>query len=113
MRVKSWQQGIVVGILALAAFWLVSLIWSLLAKAHIAISQANDAKRQYAEFEARKQALESNLNTLQTPLGQDAAIRTAFGVAKPGEEEIIVVVPPATTTATGTVPWWWRLFGWF
>ena len=111
MRAKEWQRGILIGFLLLVAFWLLSLIWQLTGKVHIAVSQANDAKRQYQSLEARKTALEANLAALNTPHGQDAAVRTAFGVARPGEE-VIVVVPPVTATTTTAVPWWQWLFNW-
>lgn len=101
-----------IGFLLLVAFWLGSLIWGLLGKTHIAVSQANDAKRQYEALEARKAALEANLAALETEHGKDAAIRTAFGVARPGEE-VIVVVPPATTTEVVPLTWWQRILNWF
>jgi len=37
MRAKQLGQGILIGVLLLAAFWLVSLIWELAGKAQIAI----------------------------------------------------------------------------
>src|SRR3989344_2900910 len=105
MRAKQWRQGITIGILLLVNVWLVSLIGGLFGKAQVAISQANDAKREY-------QALEANLETLGTARGGDAAIRTAFGVARPGEE-VIVVVPPVAATATPPLSWWQKLLDWF
>ena len=112
MRAKQWRQGITVGFLLLVIFWLLSLIWGLAGKAQIAVSEANDAKRQYQALEERKATLEENLATLATARGEDAAIRTAFGVARPGEE-VIVVVPPATATPTVTQRWWQKLLFWF
>ena len=112
MRGKQIRRGIVIGLLLLVAAWLVSLIWGLAGKAQVAIREANDAKNQYQSLEARKATLQANLDALATPRGQDAAIRTAFGVARQGEE-VIVVVPPATTTATATPPWWQRILNWF
>ena len=56
--------------------------------------------------------LEANLAALETTRGKDAAIRTTFGVARPGEE-VIVVVPPATATPTTTQSWWQKLLSWF
>ena len=100
------------GVLLLVAFWLMTLIWGLVGKAEVAVSQSHDAKTQYTALEARKATLAQNLDTLATPLGKDAAIRTAFGVAKPGEE-VIVVVPPTTTVATATPSWWQRVLDWF
>lgn len=112
MRAKQWRQWILVGILLLAAFWLASLIWGLAGKAHIAVSEAHEAERQYQALEGRKATLEADLSALATSRGKDAAVRTAFGVARPGEE-VIVVVPPATATPTSTPPWWQKIFGWF
>ncbi len=112
MRAKEWRQGVVIGILLLVAFWLVTLIYGLAGKAQVAVSQANEAKAQYQSLEARKAILEANLAALGTARGKDAAIRTAFGVARPGEE-VIVVVPPATSTPTATPTWWEKILNFF
>ena len=111
MRTKQWRQGILIGVLVLVALWLGSLIWGLVGKAELAISQAHQSKVQYQHLQKRKEALQKQIHSLQTPLGRDAAIRTAFGVAKPGEE-VIVVVPQASTTATTTKSWWRRVLNW-
>jgi hypothetical protein len=99
-------------VLMLAAVWLGFNIVSLFGKAPIAFQQANEARAQYLELEKRKATLQANLDALKTPRGEDAAIRTAFGVARPGEE-VIVVVPPGTTTATATPSFWQEIFNWF
>ena len=112
MRAKQWRQGLLTGVLLLVALWLGILIWGLAGKARIAVRQAHDTKMQYQALEARKATLKENLDTLATPLGKDAAIRQAFGVAKPGEE-VIVVVPAASSTASTTPPWWRRVLNWF
>ncbi|MDD2657465.1 MAG: hypothetical protein PHD04_02255 [Candidatus Pacebacteria bacterium] len=112
MRAKQLRRGILIGVLLLAAFWLAMLIWGLAGKAHVAVSQANEAKAQFAELEQRKTMLAANLAALATERGKDAAIRTAFGVARPGEE-VIVVVPPATATPTTTPSWWQKFLSWF
>lgn len=101
-----------IGVLILIAFWLASLIFGLSEKAHIAVSKAREAKWQYQELEARKATLKENLAALATSRGRDAAIRTAFGVARPGEE-VIVVVPPSATTTPPPLSWWQRLWSWF
>ena len=111
MRGMQWRQVLIVSVLALVSLWLVSLIWDLAHKAEIAVQQAKEAQAAYQGLEARKSELESSLAAAATPRGQDAAIRTAFGVAKAGEE-VIVVVPPAAPTTTPPVPWWQWLFGW-
>jgi cell division protein FtsB len=112
MRATRWRQGLILGVLGLVALGLLSLIWGLIGKMEIAITQAHDAQGQYAELQARKATLEANLSGLSTPEGQDAAMRTAFGVARPGEE-VIVVVPSPTPTTTPPVPWWQTIVNWF
>lgn len=112
MRAKQWRQGVLIGILLIVVFWLVSLIWGLAGKAHVAVSQAHETERQYQALEGRKTLLQANLAALATSRGQDAAIRTAFGVARWGEE-VIVVVPPATATPTTTPSLWQRMLDWF
>lgn len=112
MSAKQWQQGFLIGGLLLIIFWLVSLIWGIAGKAHIAITESQDVKRQYEALESRKAALEENLAALATERGQDAAVRLAFGVARPGEE-VIVVIPPTTPTTTMAVPWWRKVLSWF
>ena len=105
MRAKQLRQGILIGVLLLVASWLLSLIWGLAGKARVAVEEAHNAQSQYQTLEERKAMLEANLALLGTKRGQDAAIRTAFGVARPGEE-VIVVVPPVPATTTLTLLWW-------
>lgn len=107
----DWRQVMLGAALTLSALWLCSLIWNLGSKAELAWREAHDTRTQFEQLEARRQVLEGDLAALQTPRGQDAAIREAFGVAKPGEE-VIIVVPPGTTTATSS-PAWWNVFDWF
>lgn len=111
MRARQLRQGLLIGGLLLASLWLVSLIWGISQKVQIAVSQAYEGKRQYAALEARRERLEANLAELETPRGKDAAIRTAFGVAKWGEA-LIVVVSPATSTLPSAKPWWRRVLNW-
>lgn len=112
MRARQMRRGILIGVLLLAAFWLASLIWGLSGKARVAITQAREAEWRYRELALRRAELQASIAALATPRGRDAAIRTAFGVARPGEE-VIVLVPPATATPTTTPSWWERFLGWF
>ena len=112
MRANQWHRGILIGALLLVSFWLGSSIWGLFGKMRIAMGEAHDVQQQYEALEARKASLQANLAVLDTKRGQDAAIRTSFGVARPGEE-VIVVVPPASTTAVTTLSWWQRILSWF
>lgn len=111
MRGKQLQQGSLIGFLLLVAFWLLSLIWGLVGKAQIAVNEAHNAERQYESLELRRAALETSLAALATVRGKDTAIRTAFGVARPGEE-VIVVVPPSVATSTPPLPWWRKILNW-
>lgn len=112
MRAKQWKHGALIGVLMVVAFWLTTSIWSLADKALVAVSEANEAKVRYQLLEERKATLEANLASISTDRGKDAAIRTAFGVARPGEE-VIVVVPPATTTPVVEKSWWDNVLSWF
>ena len=100
------------GLLLLCSAWLGYLIWSLSQKAVIAWNEEHLAKAQYASLEARRKVLEARLQALQTPRGQDAAIREAFGVAKLGEE-VIVVLPQPVATSTPERSWWQKVLDWF
>jgi cell division protein FtsB len=112
MRAKQVRRGVLVGVLTVIALGLLSLIWGIAGKVKIAMTEAHNAQAQFQTLEERKATLEANLAALGTDRGQDAAIRTAFGVALPGEE-VIVVVPPATATPTTTPSWWEKILSWF
>jgi cell division protein FtsB len=111
MRRNQWRQGFLIGLLIIIGFGLISLIWGLFGKMKIAVTEAHNAERQYEALEERKRALEENLATLSTERGQEAAVRTAFGVARPGEE-VIVVVPPEAKATTSPESWWQRALDW-
>jgi len=112
MHTKQLRRGVLVGALVLVAFWLMSLIWGLAEKARVAVGQEAEVRHEFEGLEVRRHTLEANLAELDTPRGKDEAIRTAFGVAKAGEE-LIVVVPRATSTATSTPGFWQRVRHWF
>ncbi len=112
MRASQLRQGLLTALYLLIAFWLGSLIYGLAGKARVAVNEARDAEREYKALEERKNRLEANIAALETPLGQDAAIRKTFGVARPGEE-VIVVVPPQQATTTPEPTLWERVKGWF
>lgn len=112
MRNAPIRHGLVLGGLIIVVLWLLTSIWNLGSKALVAVSEAHDLERQYESLQARQAALQASLGALSTERGEDAAIRTAFGVARPGEE-VIVVVPPATTTPPVEKSWWQRFVEWF
>ena len=47
MHAKQFRHGVVIGGLLLIAFWLGTLIWGLLGKVEMAVTQANETKKQY------------------------------------------------------------------
>lgn len=102
------RQGLLIGLLLLVAFWLTSLIVDLSRKVQIAVDEAHKAQRQYKALEERRTALEANLASLGTARGLDSAIRTSFGVARPGEE-VVVVVPLPPATSTPPLSWWQKI----
>ncbi|MEK7144608.1 MAG: hypothetical protein AAB794_02010 [Patescibacteria group bacterium] len=112
MRAKQWREGFLTVVLIVIAVWLMSLIWGLIGKAQIAMTKADEAKSQYQVLEERKAVLQANVAALETERGRDTAIRTAFGVARPGEE-VIVVVPPAAATTTPELSWWEKILNLF
>ncbi len=112
MRATRLRQWLLTVLYLLVAIWLASSIWSLIGKARVAVREARDAEREYQALEERRARLEARIAVLETPLGQDAAIRTAFGVARDGEE-VIVVVPPQQATTTPEPTLWERVKGWF
>lgn len=112
MRPPPLRQGLTLGVLALVAVWLSVAIWGLVGKARIAMSEAREVEQQYAAIQARKEALQTSVDALSTDFGRDAAIRTAFGVARPGEE-VIVVVPLKEATTTPEPTLWQRVLNWF
>lgn len=112
MRTPPLRQGLSLGLLALVVVWLSVSIWGLLGKARIAMSEAREVEQQYVNIQARKASLQASVDALSTEYGRDAAIRTAFGVARPGEE-VIVVVPPKEATTTPEPTLWQRVLNWF
>ncbi len=111
-KTHSVRKGITVAFLMLVAFWLVSLIWSLAGKAVFAWQTANITALQAQALVARKHSLEKRIEILNTPRGREAAIRTAFGVARPGEQVIIVVPSKPTVSVKPKTSWWRQALKW-
>src|SRR3989344_5970415 len=112
MHTKQLRRGVLVGALVLVAFWLMSLIWGLAEKARVAVGQEAEVRHEFEGLEVRRHTLEANLAELDTPRGKDEAIRTAFGVAKAGEE-LFVEVPRPASSAHSTPGFWQRVRHWF
>jgi len=111
-RMHPLRQGVIIAVLVLVIFWFSSLILGLVGKAQFAWNTAHETEIQSATLQKREHTLQANIATLATPRGRDAAIRTAFGVARPGEQVIIVVPPQHSSATLTTTPWWHRALGW-
>ncbi len=100
------RQGVTIAVLVLLVLWFSSLIWSLAGKAVVAWNVANETHGQANALGVRTKALEKRIYILSTQRGKEATIRTAFGVAREGEQ-VIVVMPTATHNSTEhSKPWW-------
>ncbi len=101
------RQGILIGIFILAIVWLGSLIAGLFFKAQIAWETAQHTQQEAQVLKHRENILEKNMQILDTSRGYSASVRTAFGVARPGES-VIIVVPSVTTTTVQQKKSWWK-----
>lgn len=104
-RVREYMTA---ALLALAAVWLLSLIFGIARKEEIARKTVAETRAELALLKEREATLTANLDELSTERGQEATLRQTFGVARPGEEVIIVVsekeLPPPPP-----VSWWQRV----
>jgi len=111
-RTKALRDAALCAFLALVAVWLGFKVYDLAGKADVAWQAAHEAQVEASSLAARESELNAHIAELKSPRGQDAAIRTAFDVAKPGEE-VIIVVPPKAVQATSTPSFWQRVLEWF
>jgi cell division protein FtsB len=108
----SYRDMVVAGLLVIGTVWFGYLTWGIFAKEERARRDVDDTKAELASLDARQQTLQADLTELNTPRGQEAALRDTMGVAKPGEG-VIIVVPEAPATSTPIdLPWWRRMFDW-
>lgn len=110
LRLSLRQLLILVG-LSLALLWLLWLLWGIAGKEEKARHAAAEAKEELATLEARKATLQGNIDELATSRGEEATLREAYGVARPGEE-VIIVVPDEGREKGDTLPWWRKFLGW-
>ncbi len=90
-------------LLLLAVLFLGNVVWGMYDTYREARGKAELASAKQAELAARKAELEEKIARLETPRGQEEAIREKYLVAKEGESVIVLVdAPPATTS--GSLP---------
>lgn len=89
------------GLLVLGFLAIASLLgaWRMYQRLAAATDAENASKAQLALVSAQEAQVQSDIAELDTPRGQEAALRERYGVAKPGEGVIQVV---HTTQATST-----------
>lgn len=112
-RRNPLRQGIVAALLILVSFWLGMLIFGLVGKAQFAWQMSHQTQNDAQALSERQHVLERSITTLNSPRGKEAAIRTSFGVARPGEKVIIVVPQKTLTRSHQQKTLWQKIFGWF
>jgi cell division protein FtsB len=112
-RFTSYKEIALVALFTLGTVWVGYLTWGIVGKEERARNDVNDTKAQLAGLEARETTLKSDLDELNTPRGQEAALRDTQGVVKPGEHVIIVVPEEPQGPATTTKSWWESFLEWF
>ncbi len=111
-RPLSYRDLTVAGLLVLGIVWFGFLTWNIFGKEERARHDVADTEAQLASLNARQATLKADLDELNTPRGQEAALRDTEGVARPGENVIIVVPPQGATSSTSTLPWWKKVLDW-
>lgn len=103
----------VAGLFSLGIVWALGLVWDIAAKEERAREGVVTTKAEFASLAAREATLSRDLEELSTSRGQEAAMREALGVARPGEEVIIVVPKEEAPLPPPKQGWWKRWFDWF
>ena len=106
-------------LLGLFIFAIIALsgVWNIYQKERESSALKQQAQAQFADLQTREEQLHSDIATLKTERGMEAALRQQYTMGKSGEK-LIVIIDPATTTptvATSTaiqqwihraLPWW-------
>jgi len=100
MRRVLYSTGSLLALLALIGL-MTQATWHVYQKEEESKQNKIEAEKQLADLEARQSVLNNTINDLQTPEGQDQAIRDKFQVAKPGEQ-VVVIVSATTSVAAST-----------
>ena len=103
---RSLREMGTIALLCLLIVWLGLLVVGIFHKEQVARLTVGDTRSEYAALDARTKTLAATVHDLGTERGQEASVRSTFGVAKPGEEVIIVV--PKKPTAPPPPPTFWE-----
>ena len=108
MRSVLWA-AMTVGLVVL--FFLMRTTWQIYGKEREAAQEHANEAQALAELSARKAALSTEIDRLNSPQGIDAEIRERYPVAKTGEEVIVLTNNPnATSSAPAAAPSPWQRF---
>ena len=93
---------VLMGILAVIALWAAEAAWGMYQKFTEASAADAAAQSELRGMQAQYTAVSTTVQQLGTDRGLEAAIRTRYGVGKPGEGEIDIVRQAATTSPRGS-----------
>ena len=110
-----WRRLLTLGVLILVLFglWAVADIYM---KERESSDLREQSEAQLNDLETRQDALNARIAALQTERGQEAALRDAYQVGKPGEGAITIVDKPASTSPVygeDKRSWWQKIFWWW
>ncbi len=112
-RRVPFKDMAIAALFSIGIVWALSLVWDIAAKEERAREGVAGTKQEFAALASREATLKRDLDELATPRGQEAAMREALGVARPGEEVIIVVPPEEAPPPPPKKHWWQGWFDWF
>lgn len=93
------------GVMVLSLSW---GVWNIYRKDQESARLNGEAQAQLADLKERQSKLETDLGSLQTDRGMEAALRAQYALGKPGEGLVVIVEPekPAPLEATSSVMQW-------
>jgi cell division protein FtsB len=89
-----------IAILVILLILMARSTWNIYQKEQESQQNKLEANKELAVVQARHDLLQSQINRLQTPAGQEEEIRQKYQVAKPGEDMVVII--DSTTTSTST-----------
>lgn len=115
--VRLFARRLMLLALFILAIIALSGVWNIYQKERESSALKQQAQAQFADLETREQQLHTDIATLKTDRGMEAALRQQYTMGKSGEK-LIVIIDPATTTPTvatssaiqqwihHALPWW-------
>ncbi len=107
---QKLRDLILTAVFTLGIIWFSLLVWGIYGKQERARHALHETKEELETIAHRRGTLTTDIDALDTERGQEALMRGALGVARPGEE-VIIVVPPKDALPPPPLPWWKRVLG--